>query len=357
MSVCRALITVSSLFLSMLPLAAGAVCLGDEPLRGVNIAGAEFSSNSLPGELHHDYTYPRTEELDYFADSGANTIRLPVRWERVQRELNQELHEGELGQIASVLDQAKERGLCLILDIHNYGMYHGEIIGSEAVPTEAFLDLWTRLSAALDEPEYLALGLMNEPFRMDIADWGAVAQQTVDALREAGAEHLIMVSGGRWSGVHEWHRTIGGSSNAETFADLEDPLRRTVIEVHQYADRDYSGTGGNCRDPEHFNAMFSAIDEWAQENDLQLFLGEFGVPSSRSCMAALGRILALTEDAGIWRGWAYWAAGSWWGDYPMSVAPRDGRDAPQMSLLAPCWRGEGCGRDPGAPRDPRLQEQ
>ncbi len=348
-----------ALCLLLLPLVSpvSAVCLGDEPLRGVNIAGAEFSGSNLPGRLHHDYTYPRADDLDYFAGRGANTIRLPIRWERVQRGLFEDLHRPELRQIESVLEQAAERDLCVVLDVHNYGMYHGEPIGSEDVPEEAFLDLWLRLAEALDQPEHLALGLMNEPFRLDIAHWGTVAQQSVHALRDAGAGHLVMVSGGRWSGVHEWHRSIGGSSNAETFADFDDPLGRSVIEVHQYADEDYSGTGDACREPDDFNRMFAEIGEWAEDNGLQLFLGEFGVPPSRQCLLALERMLVLTEDADTWRGWAYWAAGRWWGDYPMSVQPRDSDDAPQMSVLEPCWRGEGCGRwSPGAPRDPRFDE-
>jgi endoglucanase len=35
----------------------------------------------------------------------------------------------------------------------------------------------------------------------------------------------------------------------------------------------------------------------------------------------------------IWRGWTYWAAGSWWGTYPMSVEPLHGQDAPQIDVL------------------------
>ena len=32
-------------------------------------------------------------------------------------------------------------------------------------------------------------------------------------------------------------------------------------------------------------------------------------------------------------GGTYWAAGGWWGKYPLSVEPRDGRDRPQMEVL------------------------
>ena len=33
-------------------------------------------------------------------------------------------------------------------------------------------------------------------------------------------------------------------------------------------------------------------------------------------------------------GGTYWAAGGWWGKYPLSVEPRDDRDRPQMEVLS-----------------------
>jgi endoglucanase len=343
------------LFFLASPLVA-AVCLEATNLRGVNLAGAEFNSKKLPGVMYQDYTYPSASEIDYYADKGVNAIRLPVRWERVQRELYGELNDGEMNAISKTLAASQEQGICLILDIHNYGSYKGETVGSSAVPVDAFHDLWLRIAAKLDDPGYLSLGLMNEPFKLDIAAWGQIAQSTVAALREAGAKQLILVSGGRWSGVHEWHKIKSGSSNAETFANLKDPLERTLLEVHQYADEWYSGTKQECHEPSHFNGMFESITQWAQENGQQLFLGEFGVPASDTCLASLDRMLSLMDDNTVWRGWAYWAGGAWWGDYFMSIAPVKGNDSAQMEVVepylkaAPYQEGKGDER-PRAPSD------
>ena len=339
----RGMATLLALITLLFANTAWAVCLSDQPLRGVNLAGAEFNSKSLPGVMHKDYTYPGAGELAYFSEKGATAIRLPVRWERVQHNLFGELDDAEVGAIQKTLNLAEQYDICLILDIHNYGKYRGQTLGSEAVPVEAFVDVWERLASQFDNSDHLALGLMNEPFSPTIATWAAAAQQTVTALRNNGAEHLILVSGGRWSGVHEWFKPYKGSRNSEAFASLKDPLKRTIIEVHQYTDADYSGTNmDECRPPEHFQPMFEAIDEWADENGQRLFLGEFGVPGSSECLAALDAIMAHVDDPGTWRGWAYWAAGRWWGSYPMSVSPRDGEDAPQMEVLEPYLKGWEC---------------
>jgi endoglucanase len=314
------------------PLAA-ASCDQDVALKGVNLAGAEFNGSKLPGVLYKDYVYPKDAEFDYFASIGANAIRLPFRWERIQPALSGELDPAELRQLETTVAMAKSRGMCLILDVHNYGTYRGQAIGTPEVPVQAFIDLWTRLAAQFSDTSVVAFGLMNEPFKLPIGQWASTAQQTVSAIRKSGAENLILVSGGRWSGVHEWEKPKSGMSNASAFAQFQDPLKRTWIEVHQYADPHYSGTGQTCVPAARFANMFGNITRWAKANNQRLFLGEFGTPANPACLEALDAMLAQMNDERVWRGWTYWAAGSWWGSYPLSIAPQNGRDAPQTRIL------------------------
>ncbi len=53
---------------------------------GVNLAGAEFDEDNMPGTLDQQYTYPNAAELDYYNSKGLKLIRLPYRWERLQGE-------------------------------------------------------------------------------------------------------------------------------------------------------------------------------------------------------------------------------------------------------------------------------
>ena len=145
---------------------ASAVCLGEAPLRGVNLSGAEFNSKQLPGEMFRHYTYPSPGDFEYFAEKGANLVRLPIRWERVQRELRSELDGGELAQIRKAVSRARNNGQCLLLDLHNYAAWHGNVLGDGRVTTGDLIDVWQRLARELDDPEHVALGLMNEPFRI-----------------------------------------------------------------------------------------------------------------------------------------------------------------------------------------------
>lgn len=324
------LLTVSALFFAQ---GLQAKCLQTGGLKGVNLAGAEFNAVAMPGVLNRDYVYPSAEEFAYFSRKGMNTIRLPFLWERIQPRLYGALDSAELAQLKAAVDKAQAHKMCLILDLHSYGAYRGNPIGSKAVEVRALMDVWEKLALAFPDPQRVALGLSNEPYTLPIAQWASIAQLTVNRLRALNSRHWILVSGGRWSGVHEWHQTFDGSANASSFAGFNDPLRRTAIEVHQYADANFSGTGTTCLPPERFQAMFRAINDWAAQHHQQLFLGEFGTPPDASCLAALDAMISHTTDSAIWRGWTYWAAGAWWGDYPLSVSPRNGADAPQLAVL------------------------
>lgn len=315
------------------PAVAGANCERSAVLKGVNIAGAEFNGEQLPGVLFKNYIYPNRAEIEYFAAAGANAIRLPFLWERIQPTLYDPLAPAELQQIVATVALAKAHGLCVILDLHNYGNYRGKPIGSAQVPIRALVDVWTRLASEFNDVSATAFGLMNEPAHLSVEQWAAAAQQTVNALRQQRTKNLIMVSGGRWSGVHDWFSAAGGVSNAQAFAAFQDPEKRTLIEVHQYADANYSGTGQQCHAATNFKGMFDKITGWASTHGQRLFLGEFGVPPNSQCLDALDAMLTHTQDKAVWRGWTYWAAGQWWGDYPLSIAPVNGKEAAQMAVL------------------------
>ncbi|MGY4830273.1 glycoside hydrolase family 5 protein [Sphaerotilaceae bacterium SBD11-9] len=313
-------------------------CLGDKPLRGVNMAGAEFNPSRLPGTLFKDYTYPSTKDLVYFAEQGANTIRLPFRWERVQRAPGAALDAGELGELGKVVAAGRELGLCVILDLHNFGLYARQPLGSADMPVSALSDFWLRMREAFPDPGNVAFGLMNEPAKAARADWVRAGQQTLSALREAGSRHLLLVSGSGWSGAHDWSAKVSGVSNAEAFAGLSDPLRRSAIEVHQYADRNASGTGKECIPPERMAAIMKRVGEWAAANRQRLFLGEFGVAPTPECLETLKAQLEGARSA-PWIGWAYWSAGAWWGPgYAFGVHPIAGQPPrAQLALLREEW--------------------
>lgn len=358
---CRSLFTqlALSIILGFFAINTFAGCLNQARLTGVNLAGAEFNTKQIPGVVFRDYTYPSTAELRYIASQGANVIRLPFLWERLQPVANGPLNPAELGLLRSTINNASAQGLCVLLDVHNYAKYYTykltDTLPDGSSVSNAFIAFWLALAAEFSDPTITAFGLMNEPANIPVADWAVIAKQTLAALRSAKATNLVLVSGGRWSGVHDWFAGLQASNSTE-FDDLYDPIKRTIIEVHQYADSDYSGThtavtGRGCRSADEFDAKFARVTAWAIEHKQTLFLGEFGVPSSSECLQTLTRFLELMQD-NPWRGWTYWAAGGWWGNYPLALSGPTQPVAPQWAPLKNFFyqpTAPGDNSPPGAP--------
>jgi endoglucanase len=308
-------------------------CVDRNQLQGVNLSGAEFNNTRLPGRLNFDYIYPTRPELEYFRDAGMTVIRLPFRWERLQPVLGSPLDAAELDQIRTVVGWAKELDMCVVLDLHNFGRYGAQVLGGATLSPNMFTDVWLRLAAEFKDPKQTIFGLMNEPSPIPIAQWTDIAQQTLLALRGAGASNLILVGSGRWSGAHEWNKVMDGTSAAAEFKGFRDPANNYAIELHQYADSNYSGTGTACIEPAKLQKILADINTWAKLEHRKFFLGEFGVANSAPCLAALDAMLEAMRDDTVWLGWSYWAAGRWWGTYPFSIQPVGKTDAAQMTVL------------------------
>lgn len=328
---------------------AAASSWAETPLRGVNIAGLEFTEDALPGVHGIHYTANSEATFAYFAAKGLPLFRVPIRWERIQPELFGELDADYLALVERNIAWAKTHGGRVALDLHNYGRYRPDEGGARReyildnryddeikVPGEALADLWTRLSVRFrDEPAVYGYGLMNEPHDMAAADWKAISQQTLSAIRAAGDEKTIFVAGDSWSSAERWVQTHGERSW------ITDPAENFVYEAHLYFDQDASGHYALSYDQElAANPNLAQIGRtrlepfraWCRANSVRCFVGEYGVPASDSrWLTVLDELLRAMDEAGM--GGTYWAAGDWWHDYALSVQPRGEQAQPQLAVL------------------------
>jgi endoglucanase len=307
-------------------------------LLGVNLSGAELGGDKLPGREGTDYIYPDAASLAYFHARGMTAVRLPVLWERLQPHLGGPLSDTELGHVDRFVEQARGAHLRVVLDLHNYGRFQGQLVGSDAVPRSAFAALWGAVARHYRGERggsEVVFGLMNEPHDIDAVAWAADEQAALDAIRQSGAANLVLVSGVDWDGAHNFVSGAGyGSSNAEALGRLNDPAGNYAIEMHQYLDPDYSGTHAGCMDASAARETLLPATAWLRATHNKGFLGEFAASRTPQCEAALNALLdVIDENRDVWIGWTYWAAGPWWGDYMFSVQPKDGHDAPQITVL------------------------
>jgi len=299
--------------------------------RGVNLAGAAYSSSKLPGRYGYDYLYPKPAEVDYFTAQGMNTFRLSVLWERLQPALNGPLDEKELQRVQQFIAYAQGKGATTVLDIHNYGRYRGQEVGSDAVPDAAFGDLWARLAQALGTNPHVLFGLMNEPQQHSAEAWKNAVQAAIDAIRKTGSHNIILVPGIGWDSALGFAKL-----NGDALGQLHDPDNRLVYEVHEYFDPDASGTKPACISQDQAVGRLKPFTDWLHAHKAHGFLGEFGVSRQPECVALLQPVLShLRDNSDVWSGWTYWAAGPLWGNYMFTLEPDHGQDRPQMEAIKP----------------------
>lgn len=319
---------------------------------GVNLSGAEWGDQNLPGQLGTDYTFHSERSYQYWASKGLGLIRLAFRWERLQPELHGPLDPGYLALLRQSARWAHSSAVKLIIEPHNFGRYrieengrHNEYIiddpspdGRVRVTKEALADLWTRLSQEfrLDAGVH-GYDLMNEPHDMGRGDWRAISQCAVDAIRATGDAKLILVSGNAWSSAEKWTTANGAISW------IVDPADNFVYEAHCYFDRDGSGTyqrtydqeAAFIRDLAHAGRRrVSRFIKWCQDNAVPGYLGELGVPwDDARWLKVLDNTLRTLARAGMDA--TYWAAGEWWENYKIGIQPLNHftKDRPQLALL------------------------
>lgn len=326
-------------------------------MQGVNLSGAEFRGCAKTARYGFEYIYPKNEIFDIFLGHGMNGFRLPFCWERLQPTALQELDAAEIGRIDAAVNYATARGAYIILDPHNYGAYWGKPFGS-GTTNEMFADLWRRLAVRYAQNDHVVFGLMNEPHGFSSETWLSAANAAIASIRSAGAKNLILVPGTAWTGAHSWASVHYGTANGVSMLNIVDPANHYAYEVHQYFDKDSSGTKPECIDENIGVKRIAEFTAWAKANNKQAVMGEFGVARSSVCYRAMYNMLAeMQKNPDVWIGWTYWNTGAWVQNYmfglPLYPKPEETSQLDVLKMFLP----GGCAlkNDCPAPNAPVLQ--
>jgi hypothetical protein len=300
---------------------------------GLNVSGMEYGGAGAVA--NYNYVVPTLNELQYYHAQGQDLIRLPISWTTLQPSLNGPLDSTYLSNIENVLSNAASLGMKVIVDIHDYGAYNGNDIGTSAVTDADFANLWKQLSSALaGKPGLGGYDLMNEPNNMPSATaWTDAAQAAITAIRTVDMSTPIYVEGNHWANSYDWSTVNPG------FTTLNDPANNLIFEAHVYLDSNDSGTNYDWSQQASLGVTTDTgvqrlqdFVTWLQTNHLKGMVGEVGVGNDNSdWLTALDNTLNYAQANNL--ATTYWAAGAWWGNYPMSVEPQNGVNAPQMAVL------------------------
>lgn len=320
------------------------VIRGLQPVyRGVNDCGGDWMD--LSTERNEAPRFSNRQHLEFLASKGVQVLRLPFRWEQVQPTLDGPFNPRAVAAIRRHIALARELGMQVILDPHNFARYTvvaegGKktlaLIGEPELPIPVFARFWGRMSAEFRDVEGIyAYGLMNEPNNIVTKRWERASQAALDAIRANGDRRLVLVPGSNFSTTYIWLMCHGAHSW------IRDPADNFMYEAHCY----FESTGGGdypapyekelATHPDPVRRTRERLDlfvNWCEENGVQGFLGEFGAPGDPRWQAHVEAFLTDLDTAHM--GGTAWGGGERYPlDYPHRLGPHEGIEPPHWAVL------------------------
>ncbi|KAK6347425.1 hypothetical protein TWF718_005266 [Orbilia javanica] len=301
---------------------------------GVAESGGEFGvwndngvGRGLPGRFGSDYAFINKTAIDVMIrDDKINLFRIAFLLERIcppsvglGKVFNETYFDLFYDAVQYVTVRKRRYAL---LDPHNYMRYNdpfgqpysGGIIGDvndpNAASTEDFKIFFTELAKRFRHNTRVIFGIMNEPHDMPTSLVLKNNQAAIDGIRSTGAKQMILAPANAWSGGHAFTTGNGNEPSSDYLHLMKDPLNNTAIEIHEYLDDNYSGSGANCTQPV---TRLDGVTNWLKQHGLKGIITEFGGGVNPGCAKALTDYITYLEEKEVWIGWTAWAAGPLWG--------------------------------------------
>jgi endoglucanase len=135
-------------------------------------------------------TYATQKDIEFIKSLGANAIRLGFHWRYFDTSLGFDL-------IDAYLDWCEQAGIYVILDMHvvppEDNILEGKMWDDPAAQ-QKFLDLWTAIAARYANRAIVAgYDIYNEPAPPDPAQWWALAERAIAAIRAVDKNHILFI--------------------------------------------------------------------------------------------------------------------------------------------------------------------
>ncbi len=311
--------------------------------RGINLGGW-LSQCDHTRERYE--TFITEDDIRTIRDWGLDHIRVPIDYELVEDETGAPREEG-FAVIQRAVDWSRKYGLNMILDLHKTFGFSFDAGENEsgffenAAYQERFYRLWENLARRFARYEdTLAFELLNEVTDRAYSDaWNRISSVCIERIR-AVAPTVRLLVGGYWNNsvlalpdllpprdaniVYNFHCyepvifTHQGAPWIPGMAhDFRIPLGVSYRRLAEESRRELVGSGIGFPGPESeaafgrdfFETLFAGAVRLAEERDVPLYCGEYGVidrAAPEDLLCWYEAIHAVFEEYGIGRAaWSY----------------------------------------------------
>jgi aryl-phospho-beta-D-glucosidase BglC (GH1 family) len=200
--------------------------------------------------------------INKVADSGFNTIRIPVAWNSHANQSTYQIAPTWLNRVKQVVDWSLAADLTVVINTHWDGGWFENNIGSTVNPTiNAKMDsYWTQIATTFSGPAYderLLFAAANEPNVNTVAQMSTLStyyQTFVDAVRDVGGSNA-----NRWLVLPGPYTNIDSTYNMMNTLPTDTTEDRLAVEVHYYDPWQFAGLDADA----NWGNMFYF---WGDEN-------------------------------------------------------------------------------------------
>lgn len=237
--------------------------------RGINLG------NTLDPPTEGGLNTPPAKEsyFDAYVEAGFKTVRITITWDKhTDSNAPYTIDASWLSRVEEIVDWGLNRDMFVIIDAHHEDWLK-EDFGNPEV-RERFDSIWSQISVHFKgKAEKLFFELLNEPrthsheglTQVQIDD---ANERLIGIIRKDHPTRIVVYSGKGWTGPKDMM--------AAKVPD--DPY--IMATFHAYIPWSFAGesngTWGSAADRSSTYSMFADIRSWADQNNVEVLLGEFG---------------------------------------------------------------------------------
>ncbi|MBT6004151.1 MAG: glycoside hydrolase family 5 protein, partial [Prolixibacteraceae bacterium] len=231
--------------------------------KGINLG----NTHEPPTEA--GWNNPKAQEyyFDMYKDAGFQCVRIPVRWDNYTGKTPPyAVSTVWLNRIEQVVEWGLSRDMFIVINSHHDNWIKDNY--SEANKAR-FDSIWTQIADRFkDKPEKLIFEVLNEPHGLNKTQNDDMHARILSIIRKTNPTRLVIFQG------HNW----GSSEDLLEAAIPDDDY--IIGSFHSYDPWPFglegTGTFGGNYDYNQLDTKFKTIDDWSKENNIPVFLGEFG---------------------------------------------------------------------------------
>lgn len=245
-------------------------------------------------------------------ESGFQHIRLNLRAFK-NMDASDRLNENWLKNLDSVLNEAAEAGLLIILDEHDFESCRADA----GLCRQKLLAFWSQVALRYrGAPSEVLFELLNEPSRAITPDlWNAILAELLVEIRRSNPSRVIVIG-------------PAGNNKLQYLEKLVLPKldRNIIVTVHYYDPYTFTHQGAWWTSPslerrigvkwrpdsgqDKITRDFELIANWAKQEQRPILIGEFGAYDKGDLISRASWISSVARTAESFEfAWTYWQFG------------------------------------------------